>query len=399
MTMLKPDASLEKPRRQKRAILDEEKIAIALKRFEDLPTHGKFKPIEDIAEEFGRSEAVVTRAIIAAFQDGLVAVERTDRPRKGGGASAAVVDENLSARIRDRFPTLLEAKVVKLPSALKTNEGVNDERKQLLHRYLGGNMAPYVASSLRDGDKVLVGSGLGVGLTLDALVNGLPLRQRRVELISMSGSVFAVGKTSSYFLDADSHVAQFRAAFDLAKLQADGPTMKIFASRLAFHKPGDVQAASNGTPYGEPWVVNDYAFALAGVSVFATNHKFWDFRANKILEPVAQWLGKLEELCRKSERALVADTSNFLFTIPDPKGEPLPSFAGEIESLIDQINSRMLNIGRERLQNLRVALVAGGVDKARAIWAMLTGKVGCNVISLCTDEGVAHELLGYPMSS
>ena len=75
-----PRASAKKERKKKRAITDQERADLAIMRFTIDPATKTFVSLSELSRKTGREQAVLSKAILAAFQNDLVSIERRRLP-------------------------------------------------------------------------------------------------------------------------------------------------------------------------------------------------------------------------------------------------------------------------------------------------------------------------------
>jgi DNA-binding transcriptional regulator LsrR (DeoR family) len=393
------------------ALTDDEKIALVQERYAPMRKGYKAKRLEDLAEEFGRDPAVISSGIISAFQDGLVDIEVIRRP---------TVERlhRLEEQLIDRYD--LKGAIVVSGSGIRVRKGITSDpklstRKAIssdeLHRKLGYALATYIGGAdggglaLRDGDSVAFGSGRSVFYTCKSIAWELPqrsLRVRDLNLVSLTGAVHARDHSGRLHarLDADFHCGLFGMCTDNYAI------LRLISHSIA-HLPEELENIRQRTWLGE-WDREraEYAHvpdvALIGMGVLSEGHRFYEqAKANPknqdpILRPIIGPLRELVELCdavngRSDGYHPVADICNNLLFVEPPAGVTVAKAA--IETLIDTINSRLLNISPVQLQQVgAIILCAATPKKAQAVkQLLLTNRY--NVKLLCIDDSIAHELL------
>src|SRR5688572_2124272 len=148
-------------RKPRRSITDEERIEIALERFDPLSRNEPMKEISAIAKDHDRHPSVIIDAIKDAFGRKLVTIVRLRRP----GPTRAV---ELEEKLESRFPKLHVARVIKTQAYSVTSTGRLADK---IHQELGKVAASLIAKKLtiRDEDIVGIGSGRGVYAVVEAL--------------------------------------------------------------------------------------------------------------------------------------------------------------------------------------------------------------------------------------
>ena len=323
-----------KPRVQgidtRRPMTDEERVRIALARFDGMNETGTLHPIKQLKEEFRRDPAVISKAISAAFRERLVEVRVVDRrvvqPKR---------NPSVEQRLVSRFPCLHASIVVDCgdqpPADLDSRPALrrNDE----IHARVGRAMAHSIAAGplIRDGDIIGLGGGRGVNYAVNSPFHFPALRANGVTVVSLTGSNYARlhGGNPNVRLDADTNVSLFGPQF------ANEVTMR-FMSYPIVAEPDDAteivkrRIAVNGATSSPGRITA----ALVGTGVFAIGHRF--FQETKVREkerdhnlaPIFDLLKQLAEACRPRTTPIyspVADMANRLFYVHPPRSLAIPS--------------------------------------------------------------------------
>lgn len=376
-------------RPKKIPVTAEERAQIALARFSPLRDGEPMKPLKVLAKEYNRAEAVVSRAIAAAFSQGLVEIRGIDRP-----PAQYKQNDALQKRMREAFPNLHKVIVID-----GREFGVGElERGDLLHQQLGQAMAKFIQDSISHGDTLGLGSGRGVYFTVEALRRSSDLRAQNVTIMSLTGALFPKAHSAGFsaLLDADIHVALLAIGFE------EQVTLKLISYPIA---PDNLDAVRRNT-----WLdTEEFARhipnrALIGVGVLDEGHRFYELvrrhRANEpeILQPIYDDLKKLvdlaEEVKARNGYCPVADICNRLFFVEPPYGEKVePPKRQRIENVIGTLNERLLTIREDQLASIKqILLVAGTKRKALAI-SRLLDRDALKIEMLCTDSEAATEML------
>jgi DNA-binding transcriptional regulator LsrR (DeoR family) len=393
-------------RKAKRSITDEERIEIALERFEPLTKNLPLKEISVIATEHDRHPSVITDAIKDAFARKLVSIVRLKHP-----GPARVVE--LEEKLERRFPNLRVARVIKAQvySATSTTGHLADK----IHQELGKVAAGLIAKKLtiRDEDIIGIGSGRGVYAFIEALGRLPTLRAHNVTAVSLTGDVDP--RRHEYWdenidsstpginlsLDADVHANFLGLCFP-----RDLNIVKI--SALIAWERGELTAMRKRTILDrDTWKTIVPNLAIVGIGVFSHGHRFYQAvkGASKLGEKgLTPILGDLRELKNKLEQAVdraeaeryvpVADVCNRLFYVKPPPDITINSEREkQIKALIDRINDKLLCASEEQLKDIKqLMLVAGTLKKAQAIKQLLEeGKYNIRII--CVDEEAAEAIL------
>ena len=314
-----------RPRRNlRRPMSDEDRVRMALARFEGMNQTGTLRPIKQLEDEFDRDPAVISRAVSAAFRERLVEVRVIERQIAQPKRSKFV-----EQRLIGRFPSLLAAIVVDCgdqPADLDSRAGLrrNDE----IHAKLGRAMADSIATGLliRDGDIIGLGGGRGVNSAVDSPNYFQALHANSVTVVSLTGSNYARlhGGNPNVRLDADTNVGLFGPQF------ANEVTMR-FMSHPIVAFPDDAteivkrRIAADGATSSQAGI----NAALVGTGVFAIGHRFYqetllrEKERDRNLAPIFDLLKQLAEACRPRTTPIyspVADMANRLFYVPPPAG-------------------------------------------------------------------------------
>jgi DNA-binding transcriptional regulator LsrR (DeoR family) len=329
---------------------------------------------------------VISRAITAAFRDGLVDIVKISRPQVRRLQS-------MEQKILDKYPNLWEAVVVDADSnsemaSAQEAKRIDDE----IHRKLGYAMAGLTNQwRLRDNDVISFGSGRGVFYTVEGAMQ-LPaaLRVEGLHLVSLTGAVHARdhAKQLNTRLDADLHVCLF------------GMCIRHSATLHLVTHPITAQNARTYTCLGEEqWPRLHCSHAVIGVGVLAEGHRFYEEAKAKtpdpILEPILPALRTLVDLCDTVTQSdpshyPVADICNHLFLV-DKEGLP----AGVRQKLSDNItivNNCLLNVSETQLQEVGAILLVAGTRKKAAPMRQLLNSPSFKIRIISVDSTLAEEL-------
>jgi DNA-binding transcriptional regulator LsrR (DeoR family) len=367
---------------------------MAVERFSTLGSKGVMTPIVQLARDSGRAAAVVSRAIVSAFREGLVDVRPT-----GVTSGPQLRVEYLESQLLTEFRGLREAVVV----ALRDRSSPIDDSTYLrkadeAHAMLGSAMAELIWRSriLRDGDVVGVGAGRGVYHTVEAMASLPRIRASNITLGSLTGSCLTTHQASkmNLRLDADFHVGMLGPCF------ADEVRMHFMSHSIVHSTETDA-----GNMLGRTWLarVGSPTVALLGIGALTRGHQFFeqaeapkDIR-EPTFDPVLQVLRALVRVSNaftSPRYCPVADIAHRFFFVTPPQGEGVPVEAKqEIMRLIGELNSRLHTISEVQLKRVpTIMLVAGSIIKAQAIRTLLNDP-DFRVRYLAVDEATARRIL------
>ena len=384
----------------RKPISENERIQMVLDRFSMLREGKGLFPIKTLAEKYHREPAVISRAIAAAFRDGLVEIRPVDRLRRDPRRHLA-----LEQRLLEAYPTLLAAIVVQ--SETPAPNEYDDDAERIyddVHARLGQALAHYIVSGplLRDGDRIGLSGGRAIYHCVDAMLHLAPLRASSVVLASLTGLNHARHRSRNnwraFRLDADTHVQLLGQSFTTE------PMLKLLSFPLVLDDAAEKERVWTRVWLGSPgqwgWGKEPLNQGIAGVGSLAPGHHFFQAFAEGVLGEDHVWLpihGELKELielCQAETTGTycpVGDIANRFFFVPPPKGRMIP--AHRFEKLIEAINSRLLTVSLEQLRAIpSLVLVAGTRIKARAIQTLLDDR-NMRVKYLCTDHAAADLIL------
>src|SRR5271157_1681317 len=178
--------SSEQKARRRTPLDDDLRAQLAIERFS--ATH---VGIRELARRHGRAEAVVSRAILGAFRDGLVEVRRVPRQHVKRVAT-------LERALLGRFGSLQHAIVIQVDGPI-----------DLVQEHLGHGVANYLAEArLRNGERILLGPGRCVFHMSEWLRNApSKLRISGVTITSVCGDSYPFhDETRNVCLDSDANV-------------------------------------------------------------------------------------------------------------------------------------------------------------------------------------------------
>jgi DNA-binding transcriptional regulator LsrR (DeoR family) len=401
------------PDLRRQPVDDDLKIRLATERY-SVP----MPEVRQLAKKYSRAEGVVSRAIISAFKEGLVEI-RPKNPKV-----SLLRRPDLEESLRNRFSTLLRAVVIDAP------QGGADT----LHVKLGGAFAEEIRLTTYLRHREIIGLGAGRSIYHAAAWltrSDQKLCREDTTIISLCGDSYPrhdsrcdnIGeddrgkpdatesaKYHNISLDADSNANLLAQAFQQ-------PVRVAITSRPIFMDETDRPAYRK---YFETfWSKHPPSLAIVGVGIVNEAHRLIELcdssRTEDLFPPIlltATLRSQLFEL-RKTVFELtkltgeryspVAEVCMWLFFVR-PRVEKLSAMAtGLIETaqqLIADINEGLF---AARLRHLAaipsVAVIAGGIEKARAIWALLNGvDIGSangrlTIDTLCTDSRCAELLI------
>jgi hypothetical protein len=223
------------------------------------------------------------------------------------------------------------------------------------------------------------------------------MRIANVTIGSLTGSCHPIHHAGgrNLRLDADWHVGLLGPCFALEVNKMYYMNSPIFH---VTHEEARDRVASS-------WLQRTLSInvAILGVGVLSKGHQFYEQvrrpRRDRepIFEPVLRELRSLADLSdaySKGHYCPVADIAHRFFFVPPPAFIAVPvEVQGEIQRLLDDLNSRIHTISEEQLRRVTtVGLVAGTPAKAYAIRHLLSNSA-YRVRYVCTDEITARIIL------
>jgi DNA-binding transcriptional regulator LsrR (DeoR family) len=358
---------------------------MALRKYaQDLPS------VREVAAEFGRNEAVVSRAITQAFKSGLVVVGRA--PSKHTPASLPLRQFELENRILECFPGLRFALVVQPP------DGGADE----FHEWVGKTLAEHVGLlGLRDGDTVAVGPGRSIHHFGDELrAQQTKLRVSSVSVIASCGDAYTAHQNHrNLLLDASSNALLLAQSFR-EKARIGVASHSVFLPEMS-------RAWSQR--YFDKFWREELELGLFSVGTVDETHQIPkmlfprtvdDFSAS--LDALRQEWDELRVLMKKRGRdGHLAEIGMTLFDVrPESAKDPSPLDL-QIAAHVDHINEWLFNPGFQRLGKVRSLILASATrEKAAAIRCLLLGNLIFQgnplrpaVHGLVVDSQLAKELI------
>lgn len=374
-------------------ITDRDRIDWALARYATFRKEGGFlNSLKMLAGGFGRSEAVISRGIQTAFARGLVKVIETKEIRE-----VPPRNRHLEDLLLEQFAGLRTAIVIDVNAPPTTEEKLIDYDNDL-HKKLGAALAEMIATlSLElDGKAIGLSSGRGVHHVVQELKKH-KLKAHAVTLLSLTGDMyFPTSRTPYAPMDANRNVQ------DMCECLPDDTFFKTITAPLA--PPfKDWNRFLRNTWLGE-WKKNKPDYALIGVGVLHTGHRFWDYaltpphEIKSRLDPIADTLRMLVASCNTiikgtSNYYPVADIANHFFLVDPPKGISITkSQRTMIQKHISVINQHLINIQAAQLHDIpNLMLVAGTKKKVLATHQLLNNYN--NLTCLTIDSEAAASLL------
>lgn len=375
--------------RRRRSLADDELVELALTRF----SPSGLNKVAELADASGRAEAVVIRAITAAFKKGLVTVVANNR-------RAPVRVGALERALTEHFG-LLGAVVV--DHAVGASEDLQLDAE--IHQALGEAMANVIAAApvFKDGDVIGVSSGRAVHFAVDGLASRMSSGAKGVTILSLSGILHPRDHTRrrSLRFDADTNVLSLASAF------SSSGSMEYVSQLLVTADDSELERARSRTWLGRDEFTGQ-TLALVGVGVFAPGHRLYEpfedeegsRRDDPVLAPIIDELQELARLSSDARTSLrsevayypVADICNHLFFVP-PSGSRRLAQEGDIRAVIEAINARLLAVKPAQLAKAQtIILIAGTQRKAGAIETLLKHS-GYAIRYLCTDSKTANSIL------
>lgn len=411
--------------KSKRRISNGEKVDLAKLRYSINPETQSFNTLSDVAKAVGRDPAVVSRAILSAFRDGLVEVKKLET-----SIESVRLNEILASRLRTELSLLVSEpnvggfRVVDCQDTSVANRESDLARAIVgdrTHEQLGISLANDLSNGLiipANNKSIGFSGGRAVYRTIDALRRHPPLQWRNTTLVSLSGHVHATDHSAQIngLLDADLHVAYFGIciAGTGRGREGVGATDENVRQKLTDHDitSGDIEAGIGHaleSSYISPktWHSHCPDFAVVGVGSLSPGHRFFDAAKSKkippVFRPIMTDLRKLVAYCEKykgrdkwSEYVCVGDVANRLFFIPPPTGEIQDE--SDIKNLIERINVRLFNISLQQFSKIEnVIVVAGTKQKSGAILELIENRDGrpskLSVQILYIDDAAAQGML------
>ncbi len=372
-------------RKRKNPITDEERIQIALKHYKEGRT------LKAPQEQFHRHSSTLSRAMTEAFEKGLVEVRRVERPHYRRDTD---LEEQLKESFNIQLPLVVDPRI---------SENIQDPAlaRDKVHAILGNVAASLIARGalFRPHDVIGVGSGRGVFHTIEGLQEQR-LGVSNITLVSLTGNIGARSHAQkiNVHMDADTHVDMLSKSFS-QKIE----TFKI--SSLVSHRDAAVLKAIRE----ETWLSSTQwrapTIALIGVGTMGRGHRFYDLAQSDDTQPMLlslkEDLKRLITLSKKIQSRFadycpIGDICNNLFFVTPPHHVRLHgNEEKDIRCIINEINSKLLNIDDEQLQQIdNLMMVAGTAQKALAIRELLVHR-GYKIRILCTDIEAAKSILAY----
>lgn len=385
-------------KRQKRRILEHERIGIVTARFESVRASGIVTPLAELARRFDRNEAVVSRVIAEALRDGLVEVRVVGEHERPPERVAHLQHELLR-----KYRNLLSAVVVKVKRSPEAplNSEATLAYSDNVHRVLGKALAIEIARGtlIKNGDHIGIGPGRGVCETVRALHRESPIRARGVTLTSLSGVGYLRhhARNRNLLLDPD------YMAVSLSEVFEEAVALDLVSSVLV------VDDTIPRATLPRAWLGTDLRnrrpidTAILGVGAFVPGNRFYEealqsgTHQEPVYAPIRESLKSLlrsADPLRTSDYVPVGDVGYHLFVVSPPADMSLSAEARALVTRqIDSINNRLLSAHAPDFKQMRSAiLIAGTPVKARAIHHLLTENLA-PVSHLCTDLFTAQSLI------
>ena len=383
-----------------------------MQRFEPMRRDAGLLPLKKLSKRWGgRSENVLREAVNRAFRDGIVEIRLV--PTKG--FSEPVRNKQYEKELAELYPDIPEIMVVRVLGGDSSKPGSHSD---FVHGELGNASADFLSSIYIHNEVIGFGSGRGpqaVAIALQELQERTKRSFKRVSLVSLCGNLHPGSEHTKYY-DADFNVGLAGAAIK-STLQ-----VRQVGHPLVMEHP-DASRISSPVLNSEHPSHIEVRHAILGVGLLESPHRLC--RAIESIrekceknvslsdaclqEDIPQPLfGLLDRLISKvtalhtSSYAAVGDCGNRLFVVPR-YGKEAFGF-GELEKLVEEVNSKLLTLDAKQLRSLEKAyLVAGGKRKGLAIQALLDNPtLRPNVVLLCVDEAAAlsiksrrHELKSW----
>jgi DNA-binding transcriptional regulator LsrR (DeoR family) len=373
-------------RKPKREITDDERIDIALKYYKPGIT------LKALQQQFQRHPSTLSRAMTEAFEQGLVEVKKVERAHYRQDAD---LEEQLKESFKIQLPLVVDTEI-------RQNLGDAALAGDKVHAILGSVAASLITKGalFRPNDVIGVGSGRGVFHTIESLEQhrlGVP----NITLVSLTGNVGARSHAQkiNVQMDADTHVDMLSKSFS-QKIES----FKI--SSLVSHRDTAVLKALREETWLSTTQWRAPTIALIGVGTMGPGHRFYELaNSNDTPQPMflalKEDLQNLIKLCKKIQSVYgdycpVGDICNNLFFVTPPSHVRVSSHdENEIRSTIKGINSKLLNIDDDQLQQIdNLMMVAGTAQKALAIRELLVHR-GYKIRILCTDVAAAKSILAH----
>jgi hypothetical protein len=369
-------------RRLRLAIDDDLKVLLATERF-----GREWVEVGELAKRHDRAVGVVSRAITAAFREGLVEIRRVQAPTPSRV-------EPLERALRRKYPALRVALVV-------DSEGSEPDA---VHEGLGRVLArDWCAASFRDDERIVVGGGRCVYHMAESLSRATPLLQmRNATVVSVGGDSYPYHeKKRNVSLDADANARLLVQAFEHSA-----------AIGLSSHHVflGEGSADWKDRYFSGFWSRSP-SLAILGVGILDELHQLnllthaeakGNFPPTNVTEALCTQIQELRLAAQRlgasesgANRPCVAELGMHLFFVPGRSTDP--GAATEMHSRIDQINRQLFAPAADQLQAVGgIAIVAGGEHKASAMGYLLRQTKesgGLPIHVLCTDRSCAESLL------
>jgi DNA-binding transcriptional regulator LsrR (DeoR family) len=366
--------------KERRRLDDDFKAELAMERF----SYGRIVEVRELAKRYGWAEAILSRAILSAFKEGLVTVKKVHRRQ-----SDRV--EDLEVALKKKYPSLHDAIVV----------DVIESEPDLLHEMLGNTLAATLRSFIRPGDRILLGGGRCVFHMADLLQGqDSKLRAEGVSIFSVCGDSYPYhDMRRNVCLDPDANVNLFSRAFEHIT------SVGLTSHPIFLDVPDDPWREQY---FGHCWEKRP-SLAVLGMGILSNQHQLAlltndEARQSFPLIKVPPLAGKAIEALRSKVGPLaerlgavpVAEMGMRFFLVPDGLDS---QERVEIDRLITDLNEVLFAPSAERLHQVQTTfLVAGGREKAVAMRHLLqhSGEPDspCAAIRVvCTDSSCARRIL------
>ncbi len=309
----------------------------------------------------------------------------------------AEVDPDLSSALADRanLPLAIVAATGDLAGAeehLSTDPAVQKkvlDESDLLHLILGRVAANAFLSALRPGDRIGVGSGRGVGFTVDAL--SLALRNnayRECSIVSLVGGMTRVpwaGYPEN--LDADNNAGKLAAVLGGDQVDWSRLTTVQLPTFLSSERDLIVKTEAPhllDVPLNRPFL----DICLIGLGVLNNQHHLIRGKHPEV-KAISPQLKLLRERVLPSCPGAVIDICESFWA-----GDVTDELAPSVELAVRTLNSHVVSAAPEKLARVRERLlVAGTAQKYQALKQCLLDRTVVRPTILVTDECSARRVL------
>lgn len=301
----------------------------------------------------------------------------------------AAVDPELSRRLADKanLPDAVVAATGKLGSDKhERSVKASDE----IHSILGRLAVRPFLRALRPGDRVGVGSGRGVGFTIDTIRLEQPILESysNCQVLSLVGGMTRVPWSGSpENLDADNNAGKLGATLGGANVNWANVTTVQLPTFLSSERDRIVRAEAPhlmGNPSGPPFL----DVCLLGLGVLSSEHHLLRGSEPQPRAVHSELAGLRDEVIPYCPAPVIDVCERFW------PGQVDDERRSRVEELVGRLNDRVVSAPAEELSRVRERIfVAGTAQKYQAVKACLIAPGVVRPTVLVTDEATARRLL------